>query len=305
MEWLCTDLSDTGIVEDDGAYHLRTPEHSYEDCLYFPGPGDYEVVLFVDGEVVAAGEATVDGVITDTYEWHRYLDGEPVSYKVSFTYTFDEYQRYAEDDTVRHVQHGLSDSRFVVVDDAILRLSQALADEYESVHGRDASKQGQDYADYLLSFVQCVITYPVELVYEDGAFIEKKDGNGDLFLYGSDEYWAYPMETLFHRMGDCEDTSILLCALYCASGYDSSLVRVPGHVVVGVEIDGFEPNDRYSEYYQKAELTLDGHLMRLCETAYERYVPLGFTNKDMGFGVSDIRGYTLVAPLTPLERGQT
>ena len=54
-----------------------------------------------------------------------------------------------------------------------------------------------------------------------------------------------------------------------------------------------------------AELTLDGHLMRLCETAYERYVPLGFTNKDMGFGVSDIRGYTLVAPLTPLERGQT
>ena len=296
MEWLCTDLSDTSIVQVDGSYVLRTPTHSHADCLYFPEPGDYEVVLFVDGNVVAAGEATVDGEISDTYEWSRYANGRTVSYEVTFTYSFEEYQRYVGVEPVRHSYRGLSDSRFVVVDDAITRLSNALAEEYASVHGEDAPRNGQDYADYLLSFVQCAIRYPVELIYEDGRFVEIRDGNGDLYLYGTEEYWAFPMETMYHRMGDCEDTSILLAALYSASGYTSSLLRFPGHMVVGLALDQFRTDDIYEGITQPFEVTLEDIRFWISETAYDHYFPMGYASPSVVLDIQSIRGYTIIPP---------
>lgn len=297
VEWLSTDLSDTDMIAVGDHYEFREATRSYDNTISFQEPGEYEVVLFVDGSVVAAGRAVVDGEIQDKYEWSRFVDGDYVHYGITFTYMFEEYQRYAEESAVRHAQSGLSDGRFAVVDDAIMRLADALADEYEAVYGPDAQRNGQDYADYLLSFVQFAIQYPIELEYEDGKFVPVSGGNGDLYLYGTEEYWAYPMETLYHRMGDCEDTSFLLAALCSASGYTSSTIRVSGHMVVGVELDLFEPDGFYANHLRVSDVTLDGTHLWLCETSYDQYVPVGLLNIKSDLETSDIRQYAFVAPV--------
>ena len=268
VEWLSTDLSDTDMIAVGDHYEFREATRSYDNTISFQEPGEYEVVLFVDGSVVAAGRAVVDGEIQDN-----------------------------EESAVRHAQSGMSDGRFAVVDDAIMRLADALADEYEAVYGPDAQRNGQDYADYLLSFVQFAIQYPIELEYEGGEFVPVSGGNGDLYLYGTEEYWAYPMETLYHRMGDCEDTSFLLASLYSASGYTSSTIRVSGHMVVGVELDLFEPDGFYANHLRVSDVTLDGTHLWLCETSYDQYVPVGLLNIKSDLEASDIRQYAFVAPV--------
>lgn len=62
-----------------------------------------------------------------------------------------------------------------------------------------------------------------------------------------DEYPRYPLETLFDRGGDCEDTSILVAALLDRTGYDIVLLHLEGekHMAVGVNITGV-----YGTYYE-------------------------------------------------------
>jgi len=54
------------------------------------------------------------------------------------------------------------------------------------------------------------------------------------------EYPRYPIETLFDRGGDCEDTSILVVALLNRLGYDTCLLLLhyEQHAAVGVSISG-------------------------------------------------------------------
>jgi len=63
----------------------------------------------------------------------------------------------------------------------------------------------------------------------------------------ADEYPRYPIETLFDRGGDCEDTSILVAALLEAMGYDVALLHLENaqHMAVGVSIPG-----TYGQYYE-------------------------------------------------------
>ena len=61
-----------------------------------------------------------------------------------------------------------------------------------------------------------------------------------------DEYPRYPLETLFDRGGDCEDTSILVAALLDRLGYDVCLIFPvdKNHCAVGIAIQG-----AYGSYY--------------------------------------------------------
>ena len=62
-----------------------------------------------------------------------------------------------------------------------------------------------------------------------------------------DEYPRYPMETLFDRGGDCEDTSILVAALLDNLGYDVVLLFMEKarHVAVGVDV-----SNAFGTYYE-------------------------------------------------------
>jgi len=54
---------------------------------------------------------------------------------------------------------------------------------------------------------------------------------------GVDEYYKYPIETLVDGSGDCEDSSILVTAILREMGHDVVLLKLPGHVAVGVKGD--------------------------------------------------------------------
>lgn len=87
-----------------------------------------------------------------------------------------------------------------------------------------------------LTFVQCAIYYSYDSV-----------------LFGVEEYWCTPTETLYLHQGDCEDTSILLASIYKAFGYECWLMDYPNHNAVNVKI---------------------GDNIYYCETSYES--PHGF-----------------------------
>jgi hypothetical protein len=63
----------------------------------------------------------------------------------------------------------------------------------------------------------------------------------------ADEYPCYPIETIFIRGGDCEDTSILLAALLDAMGYDVALLHLDEaqHMAVGIALPV-----AYGQYYE-------------------------------------------------------
>ncbi len=104
-------------------------------------------------------------------------------------------------------------SGFITPDDPFVK---QIADEILKVSGED------DYSKALagLRFVQCAILY-----------------NSDTALYGQEEFWAYPVETLYLHSGDCEDASLLLTSIYLAMGLDAVLLDYPGHMAAGVKLD--------------------------------------------------------------------
>ncbi len=178
---------------------------------------------------------------------------------------------------------------FAVVDEPLSELSALLLDEYERVRG---SPTAQSYADYVLGFVQCCIEYPDALVEEDGVLRYSSDGNGDIYLYGTEEYWAYPMETIQRGMGDCEDTSFLAAALFTASGYTAGVATIPGHMVALVLLDEFAPhrlsvNVALSTTLSSADLS-EGGVVFFCETTFDTAVPCGYVTHSVGIYLSMI-----------------
>jgi hypothetical protein len=81
----------------------------------------------------------------------------------------------------------------------------------------------------------------------------------------TEEYPNYPVETLFDKGGDCEDTAILMAALLQAMDYDAVLIRFDpvrerdaGHMAVGVAVTGVSGGYSYTydgEKYYYLETT--------------------------------------------------
>lgn len=78
---------------------------------------------------------------------------------------------------------------------------------------------------------------------------------------GEVEYPKYPIETIYEKGGDCEDTSLLLCGIIRSMGYDSVLVIFDTHVGVGILGEGLE-----GTYYD-----VDGRKYYYTETTGENW----------------------------------
>lgn len=299
--WMWRDAC-SPYLERDGSFYSETGfSYSDGDVLRLPGPGMYEVFLQVDGETRHSGHVIVDGGVQKTWTWSRYDGGVDRTYTVEWWFQLSDFLGYREDGAYRGSNHQ-SDARFVVVDSDILSLERALSDAYTEVHGHEPVEGSQDYADYLLSFVQMTVDYPpVVAEAAAGIYAESSYGSPDLFLYGSEEYWAYPMETLYMGMGDCEDTAFLSAALFSAAGYRSALASPPGHMMSLVVIDGYEPDAMFEFRYGGYEcgwFTLTtGEVYRFCETTYDSYaVPVGYYSESQQADLDTLHSITLVSP---------
>ncbi len=185
-----------------------------------------------------------------------------------------------------------------MADPAILDLEEKLSAEYLRVRGSSASQTGHGYADYLLSFVQCCIRYPDPVEKRgDHWYYDADSGVGDVFLNGTKEYWAYPMETLYLGYGDCEDVSFLACALFSAAGYKSAVITLTSHMMAAVCLDSAAPDQFLGAYASgHAVLKATGEKMYYCEATFSSAVPAGYYSRSVQEELSKITGMSVVDP---------
>ena len=93
---------------------------------------------------------------------------------------------------------------YIVVSDTIKKLAADIWNEFktkilDNPLAPASVKTAEMFADCVLAFVQIAADYQY-----------------DSDQFDKDEYWLYPVETLYYAHGDCEDTSILAAAIYSA-----------------------------------------------------------------------------------------
>jgi hypothetical protein len=116
-----------------------------------------------------------------------------------------------------HPYHYFAEYIPMAIDSNDDHLVNSIVDYLDGVALADALSD-RDRAELALTFVQS-LTY-----------------TGDNVTTSFNEYPRYPVETLFDREGDCEDTSILLAAILTEMGYDVALLLFEefDHIGLGI-----------------------------------------------------------------------
>ncbi len=155
---------------------------------------------------------------------------------------------------------------FMVVDDTVGSIARDLMYLYSQVYG---TPTGQGYAEFVLAFVQSCFRY-----------------TEDIRQYGQEEYFAYPLETVYSMAGDCEDLSILYATVMDASGYDSGVFLIPGHAIGAVTLDVYVPGSvsaQYSGSVGTFSMTHGGATYYGCETTLgSNAYGVGWIDSDYG-----------------------
>jgi tetratricopeptide (TPR) repeat protein len=87
------------------------------------------------------------------------------------------------------------------------------------------------------------------------------------------DYLQFPVQTLAYRAGDCDDLSILYCALLEAAGIRSAFITVPGHIYAAFEL-GMRPEDARATFSNPKSLIFRDN---------ETWVPVEITLVRKGF----------------------
>jgi len=102
-------------------------------------------------------------------------------------------------------------------------------------------------------------------------FVQSLTYTEDISTTPYDEYPRYPVETLFDRGGDCEDTSILLAAILAEMGYDVALLLFEefDHMGLGINFPAEHGNSWIHEGRRYWYLdTTGGHSIGWCPDEY-------------------------------------
>ncbi|MDR2698698.1 MAG: hypothetical protein LBB30_03355 [Candidatus Methanoplasma sp.] len=257
-----------------------------EPILYFlsqkAGEYDISVECCVESggdyicKAVYSGTVSYVGTITKEYVW-KYQGKE---YSAQATFGYEDYRQYRDADPYGRSFSSFGYSRipsFVTYDTGGVG---TLADSLAEAYGGDPA--GQDFASFVLAFVQICFDYPPYTSFMDS----------DKYQYGQDEYFAYPLETIFYGMGDCEDTSILAAALFKALGYPAGVVVIPGHALAAVGLDSYSPGNYRAASYEIISQTVGGITYYACETTCSSPQGIGLVSSygDKGTPYSEFVG---------------
>lgn len=214
----------------------------------FSSGTEYTITL----NITDLGTYTDTETVTKEMSWS--YDGH--AYTTTVTYDISEYTKYAQFNGASYTARSSFDdlTSFIVVNDVVTDITDDLASKYTATYSAEAS--GQGYAEFILAFVQCVFSYEY-----------------DNYLYGPDEYYAFPMETIQNQGGDCEDTSILAAALFKSAGYSAGVFLIPGHCIAAVALDSYTAGSVASGYSSQVALFsytyTDGKTYYGCETTLD------------------------------------
>lgn len=212
----------SGMALDDAKWIVLKDGDVYaeitgtEPTYTFDEPGEYSVLIKgdIDGsEYLGYRDLRVNGIVGIVYDWK--YGGESYTYELRIDY--EDYLHYRNmtpvSDRIQDINGHVRDRQFVTYqDEYVVRIAEDFGRMTEGM-------SDYDRAGFILAFTQ---------------YIEYQS---DEVFMGTEEYWKYPVETLFDNGGDCEDTSILYCAIAEAMGYDTSLLLFPGHMAAGIDLD--------------------------------------------------------------------
>lgn len=219
------DLVSSDIVDIDGASRVgRTLDVTY-DMLDRTWQGN-------DAGGVANG--SLDGTATtddDDGLVHFSVEAAPIDQNHTYRWSFQgsqysmlavipprAYAEYARTDVPRSYYFGYSDGevqRFVTSGDPIVT---AIAGQLRNMSAR-AGFDEVGSINFALRFCQSI------------------QYSNDNTTMHADEYWRFPVETLYDETGDCEDLSFLFASVAEAMGYDAAILMLPGHAAVGIASD--------------------------------------------------------------------
>ena len=151
-----------------------------------------------------------------TFSWE--YDGD--DYELSVNIDAKDYYNYKYSDTERWPEYVSQAVVFVTVDDSPSgQLVQEVADELADMASNNGFSR-LERANFVLAFVQSI------------------DYSYDNVSIGADEYWRFPLETLYDETGDCEDTSILYASIMESMDEDAVLLLLPGHMAAAINVPG-------------------------------------------------------------------
>jgi len=257
------------------AYSKYTGERleKTEPVLYYlqQKPGEYSVSVTcyvdTDGQLVRAaaysGTVSYIGYITKDYSWK--YKGE--DYNVQVTFRYDVYRHYR--DLIpdgRAVTNYNRVASFITYEEPVVT---GLAESLREAYGIGLDMTGQDFAAFVLAFVQICFEYPPHTPVM----------GADEYQYGQSEYFAYPLETIFYGMGDCEDTSILAAALFKALGYNAGFVALPGHALAAIGLDEYASGSYLVISLEILSQTIGDITYYGCETTVDEPQGIGLVSK--------------------------
>ncbi len=157
--------------------------------------------------------------INQTYNWNF----NNQKYEISLEIPIEKYEYYLNVDvnrTPQQIGFAAMASYVTPKDKTVIQLSEKLNDIIVN-QGFDKIES----VNFILRFIQQNIQYSL-----------------DNETKGCTEYWRFPIETLFEKSGDCEDTSLLFSSIMESLEYDTVLLFYVlddniGHLAVGVNID--------------------------------------------------------------------
>jgi predicted transglutaminase-like cysteine proteinase len=211
---------------------LASMNHSLHDAqATLANVNDEKVSLATDltqtqNEVIAL-QARIDDILTITVTQHYIWEYDYDDWLWDLSLPLDLYVTYWERPRPTSWA-SWSDMAHDSADDAYFAEMAHTIDDT----AREAGFTEQETVNYVISFVQS-LPYAADNVSAPG-----------------NDYPKYPLETLFERGGDCEDTSILVAALLDQMGFDVALLILynANHCAVGIAIDA---SGSYYEYEGK------------------------------------------------------
>lgn len=166
---------------------------------------DFKNKQIVNDEVVNNGTNTSTSNMQWTYGGYRFT--------TNFSFSHQAYQYYKNQSKTKSPVNYAQEFQ-----------NYRYLQEVASILKKDADQlgyTGKELVAYLTAFVQQNVAYTKD-PYNNGY-----------------DYPKYPIETLYEKKGDCEDSAILLVSLLKTFGFDAVLIQLPRHIAVGVASDGW------------------------------------------------------------------
>lgn len=153
-----------------------------------------------------------------TYTYYWTYEGD--NYSISFDLSNDLYEYYVDYSIERYMTTDQGEDNavnFITVNDSVIIYIAECMEDLTAQSGLDEAEEAQ----MVLNFIQESIPYSY-----------------DTDTHSMDDYWSFPVETLYEGSGDCEDKSFLYTSILESIGYEAALIMYDDHVAVGVNCTG-------------------------------------------------------------------